>query len=335
MSFNAMVNKANPTLIGGFIIGALALIVAGVLLFANGYFSNPQKNMIFFESSVNGLNIGALVKLKGVPVGKVTDILVIYDDQRAKIIMPVIVEFTPEKIYGMQGGHIEKSTDEDIKMMIKQGLRAQLQTQSLVTGQLFIDINVRPETPVKLLGGDHPMYPEIPSIPSSREQLENTIEDIVAMVRKMPIQQTVESLSNSIQEVEKLLKSPEIASSLGTLDHTLKDVRHLIQTVDGKIEPLTEEFRGSAKESRLLLENVNKNAGPVMLSTQEAMKATTGTMEQARSTLATIDQTAGQNASLDLALKDLASAAKSLRVLADYLERHPDALLYGKNPKEE
>ena len=330
-----MGNKANPALIGGFIVGAVALIVVGVLLFANGFLSNPQKNMIFFEGSVNGLNIGALVKLKGVPVGKVVDILVIYDDQRGKIITPVIVEFTPEKIYDMQGGHINKSTGEDIKTMIKQGLRAQLQTLSLVTGQLFIDIILRPETPVKLLGGDNPLYPEIPSIPSSREQLENTIEEVVAMVRKMPIQQTVESLSNSMQAVEKLLKSPELASSLGTLDHTLKDVRHLIQHIDGKIEPLTEELHGSAKESRLLLENLNKNAGPVMLNAQEAMKATTGTMEQARSTLATLDQVAGQNASLDLALKDLASAAKSLRVLADYLESHPDALLYGKNPKGE
>ncbi|MCX7112447.1 MAG: MlaD family protein [Proteobacteria bacterium] len=330
-----MSNKANPVLIGGFIVGALALVIVAVLLFVNGVFSNPQKNMIFFEGSVNGLNIGALVKLKGVPVGKVTDILVIYDDQRGKIITPVIIEFTPQKLYDLQGGHIEKATNEDIKLLINKGMRAQLQTQSLVTGQLFIDINFRPETPIKMLGGDHPLYPEIPSIPSSKEQLENTIEEIVAMVRKMPIQQTVESLSNSIQQVEKLLKSPEIASSLATLDHTLKDVRHLVQNVDGKIAPLVNELQGSAKESRLLLESINKNAGPVMQSAQEAMKATTGTMDQARSTLLTIDQVAAQNASLDLALKDLASAAKSLRVLADYLERHPDALIYGKNPKGE
>ncbi len=330
-----MNNKANPALIGGFIVGALALIIAAVLLFASGAFSNAQRNMIFFEGSINGLNIGALVKLKGVPVGKVIDILVIYDDQRGKIITPVIVEFTPEKIYDMQGGHIEKSTRADITTMIDKGLRAQLQTQSLVTGQLFIDINFRPQTPIKLLGGENPLYPEIPSIPSSREQLENTIEDIVAMVRKMPIQQTVESLSNSIQQVEKLLKSPEIASSLVTLDLTLKDVRHLIQQVDANLGPLAKELQGTAKESRLLLDNLNQHAGPAMQSAQEAMKATTGTMEQARSTLLTIDQAAGQNASLDLALKDLASAAKSLRVLADYLERHPDALLFGKTSKGE
>ncbi len=330
-----MSSKANPVLIGGFIVGAIALIVAAILLFANGVFSNPQKNMIFFEGSVNGLNIGALVKLKGVPVGKVVDILVVYDEQRGKVITPVIIEFTPKKLYDLQGGHIEKASDEDIKLLIKQGMRAQLQTQSLVTGQLFIDINFRPETPIRMLGGEHPLYPEIPSIPSSKEQLENTIEDIVAMIKKMPIQQTVESLSNSIQQVEKLLKSPEIASSLATLDHTLKDLQHLIRNVDGKVDPLTKELQVTIQESRQLVAKINNNVEPLILNAQETLKATTGTMDQARTTLTTIDQATAQNASLDIALKDLASAAKSMRVLADYLERHPDALLYGKNPKGE
>jgi paraquat-inducible protein B len=298
-------------------------------------FSDAQKNMIFFEGSVNGLNIEALVKLKGVPVGKVTDILVIYDDQLGKIITPVIVEFTPQKVYDMQGGHIEKATGEDINILIKQGLRAQLQTQSLVTGQLFVELNFRPGTPINLLGGDHPLYPEIPSIPSSREQLENTIEDIVAMVRKMPIQQTVQSLANSIQQVEKLLASPEIKSSLVTFNATLKDVQQLIRHADQKIDPLAGELEGSIRQSRLLLESINKMSGPTLVSAQETLQATKDAMNQAHSTLLTIDQATGQNASLDLALKDLSTAARSLRVLADYLERHPDALLYGKTPNGE
>ena len=328
-----MNSKANPVLIGGFIVSALALVIALVLLFANGVFSSSQKNMIFFEGSVNGLNIGALVKLKGVPVGKVTDILVVYDDKIGKIITPVIIEFTPQKVYDLQGGHIEKVTSDNIDLLIKQGLRAQLQTQSLLTGQLFVDINLRPETPAKLLGGNHPLYPEIPSIPSSKEQLEHTIEEVMTMVQKMPIEKTIISLSNSIQQVEKLLKSPEIQTSLATLDQTLKDVQRLIRHVDKSIDPLTGGLEGSLKESRLLLENINKNVGPAMNAAQETMKTTRETMKQAHSTLQTIDQATSQNASLDLALKDLASAAKSLRVLADYLERHPDALLYGKNPK--
>ncbi len=327
-----MNNKANPVLIGAFILGAAALLVAGVLLFASGAFSQSMKNIIYFEGSVNGLNIGAPVKLKGVTVGKVTDILVVYDDQRGKIITPVIVEFDQKKIYNMEGRQIDGSDPRELKKLVEQGLRAQLQIQSLVTGQLYVDINFHPATPAHLMAGEHPLYPEIPSIPSPKEQLENTIDEAVAMVRKMPVQQTFEALLNSILELEKLIKSPEIASSLATLDHTLKDLQHLIHDVDDKIDPIAEGLNGSLKEGQSLLESLNKNAVPVMLGAQEAMKATTGTMNQARATLATVDQTAAQNASLDLAMKDLASAAKSLRVLADYLERHPDALLYGKIP---
>jgi paraquat-inducible protein B len=142
-------------------------------------------------------------------------------------------------------------------------------------------------------------------------------------------------LANSIQQVEKLLASPEIKSSMVTFNATLKDVQQLIRRVDQKIDPLSGELEGSIKQSRLLLENFNKMSGPTLLSAQETMKATTDAMNQARSTLLTIDQATGPNTNLDLALKDLSTAARSLRVLADYLERHPDALLYGKTSNGE
>jgi paraquat-inducible protein B len=214
-------------------------------------------------------------------------------------------------------------------------LRAQLQIQSLLTGQLHVEINFRPETPIKLMGGGAEEYPEIPSIPSPKEQLENTLVEFVAMARKVPIQQTVEALLNTILQMEKLMRSPEVASSLTTIDHTLKDLRHLVRDLDAKLDPLAKGLDGSLQESRKVLANINKNVGPVLLSTQEAMKATTGAMTQAEATLLTMDRATGQNTNLDLALKDLGTAAKSLRVLADYLERHPDALLYGKSPNGE
>lgn len=327
-----MGNKANPTLIGGFILGALALLVVIILLFANGVFSGSQRYLIYFEGSVNGLNIGSLVKLKGAAVGKVIDILVVYDDQQGKIITPVVVEFDPRKIHDLQGRPIGGAGPAELQKLVAQGLRAQLQTQSLVTGQLYVDINFRPGTAVKLLAGETAPYPEIPSIPSSKEQLEGIVEKVLSELRRMPLKETFQALLESILQVEKLLKSPEIPSSLATLDQTLKDLRHLVQALDTRIGPVGAGLEGSLKESQSLLATVNKNATPLLRNTQETMQATTAAMRQATATLATIEQTAGQNASLDLALKDLASAARSLRVLADYLERHPDALLYGKPP---
>lgn len=328
-----MGNKPNPALIGAFILGALALAVVSVLLFASGTFSTAEKSIIYFDGSVNGLNIGSLVKLKGVPVGKVVDILVMYDEAKGKIITPVIVEFAPEKIYDKKGKSFREARRDDFNFLISQGLRAQLQMQSLVTGQLFVDINFRPETPARLLGGEHPPYPEIPAIPSPREELELSVQEIVGMVRKMPVQQTFEALLSTIVQLEKLLKAPEIASSLSTLDHTLKEVQALVRHLDAKIDPLSDGVNGSIKEGRVLLATINQQAGPALGSAREAMQATAQTMRQAQSTLSAVEQTTAQNASLDRALQDLGSAARSLRVLADYLERQPDALLYGKSPK--
>ncbi|MDD5035474.1 MAG: MlaD family protein [Methylococcaceae bacterium] len=327
-----MSKKANPVLIGGFILGSLALLIAFVLIFASGSFSHLHKNMIYFDGSVNGLNIGAPVKLKGVAVGKVTDILVVLDDAHSKFITPVVIEFEHEKIFTPEGRQINGTDPGELKRLIDQGLRAQLQIQSLVTGQLYVEINFRPETPAKLMAGDNPLYPEIPSIPSPKEQLENTIEQVVSQVRNMPVQETFEALLNSILELEKLIKSPAIASSLNSLDHTLKDMQHLVHNLDEKVDPLASDLHGTLKESQSLLKNINQNTIPVLLDAQETLKSTHGAMIQAKTTLGSLDQAVGQNTALDTALKDLSSASKSLRTLADYLERHPDSLLYGKMP---
>ena len=330
-----MSKQANPALIGGFIVGALALAVLTFVLFASGSLTaTAAKNIVYFSGSINGLNIGAPVKLKGVTVGKVSDILVIFDEQNGKVLTPVIIEFEPGKIYDVNGKPLQRTSRSAVKELIDHGLRAQLQSQSLVTGQLYVEINFRPEMPARLVAGDKAEYPELPSIPSSKEQIESTIDEVIATFKKMPLEQTFNAALESILTIEKLLKSPEITSSLVTIDRTLKDLQHLLHHLEGKVDPLTADLHKSLVGSQALLETVNRQSLPLLTSAQDALTATVSTMTQARTTLSTVDQAAGQNASLDQALRDLSSAANSLRVLADYLERHPDSLLYGKLPRD-
>lgn len=328
-----MNRQANPVLIGAFVLGALVLAIAGIMVFASGVLTPVHKNIIYFDGSINGLNIGAPVKLKGVAVGKVTDIIVVFDTERGKIVTPVVIEFEPQKLHSLEGHEIGPAREVNIKHLIERGLRAQLQVQSLVTGQLFVEINFRPETPVRLVAGDSAMYPEIPSIPSPKEQIENTIDEIVATIRKIPLDETMRAILSSIMQVEKLLKSPEITSSLVTIDHTLKDLQKLVQHLDEKIDPLTADIHNTLGTSRALIQNVNGHIPVLMTEAQTTLNATTAAMHQARNTLATVDQAATPNANLDNALRDLSTAANSLRVLADFLQRHPDALLYGKSPE--
>lgn len=327
-----MNRQANPVLIGAFILGAVALAIVGVLVFASGAFQPVLKYIIYFDGSVNGLNVGAPVKLKGVTVGKVSDILVVFDADRGKIMTPVIVEFEPQMFYNLEGRPVGRGQPVDIKRLIERGLRAQLQLQSLVTGQLFVEVNFRPETPIRLLAGPNPIYPEVPSIPSPKEQIENTIDEVVASVRKMPLEETMQAILSSIMALEKLIKSPEIASSLHELDRTLKELHQLATHLNQKVDPLTADLHATLSASRELFQSVNGRAGILMTDAQEALKAATAALNQTRTTLATVDQVTSPNAALDNALHDLSSATNSLRVLADFLQRHPDALLYGKIP---
>ncbi|QSA95483.1 MlaD family protein [Methylococcus sp. EFPC2] len=328
-----MNKQVNPVLIGGFVLGAVALAIAGIMVFASGVFTPVLKNIIYFDGSINGLNIGAPVKLKGVTVGKVDDILVVFDAEGGRIMTPVIIEFEPQKFYNLEGREVATGHPTDTKRLIERGLRAQLQLQSLVTGQLFVEVNFRPETPIRLIAGENAVYPEIPSIPSPKEQIENTIDEVVATVRKIPLEETMHAILESIMTVERLLKSPEITSSLATMDHTLKDLQHLVHHLDEKIDPLSKDLQGTLGASRQLIQNVNGRVDPLSTEVQSALKATASAMQQARTTLATVDQATTPNASLDYALRDLSTAANSLRVLADFLQRHPDALLYGKTPE--
>jgi paraquat-inducible protein B len=325
--------QGNAVLIGGFVVGAVALAVLAVLLFMRGNFTTTARHMIYFSGSVNGLNVGAPVKVKGVAVGSVRDIWVIYDEPHGQVLTPVIVEFTRRKFYEAGGNLLGDVSPKELTALIEQGLRAQLQVQSLVTGQLYVDINFRPDTKIRLVGGDSPPYSEIPSIPSSKEQIESTIDDVIAMVRKMPLEETFKAALNSIVTIEKLLKSPEIASSLTSLDRTLKEFHSFIHHLDSRVDPLSGELQRSLAESTRLLQNVNRQGEPLLTSVREAAETASGAFAQAQKTLETVDETAGRGATLNLALRNLASAANSLKVLADYLERHPDALLYGKGGK--
>ncbi|MGH8068193.1 MAG: MlaD family protein [Candidatus Entotheonellia bacterium] len=148
-----MGRRANPTLIGAFLVGALALIVIGILVFARGQFLTEKRTFVsYFDGSVKGLNIGAPVDFKGVRVGSVTDIRVDYMTNEGEFRLPVFIEIEPDRI--SQVG-VRKTREERLNLyqgMIERGLRAQLGTVSLVTGQLYVQLDFFPGTPAKLVG---------------------------------------------------------------------------------------------------------------------------------------------------------------------------------------
>lgn len=314
-----MSQQTNKTLIGGFVVGALVLVVAGVLVFGSGkMFKKTIDYVMYFQGSVKGLNVGAPLVFKGVKVGAVKEIILQADASKLSFQVPVIVELDPTRIqvlHGKQDGFQEGR----FKQLIDLGLRAQLQTQSMVTGQLIIDLDFHPDKPVRLVN-DTFSLPEVPTIPS-------TIDEITKTVGELPLKEIAEKLNLAIVGIERIVSSPELKSSIKNLDLTLVKAQELLTNVNNQVGPLS----GSALK---LMKNVDAELKPLAESIRRTADTANQTIKQAEKTLMSADEFLGSKSQLRYQiakmLEELVTSARSIRVWADYLERHPEALLQGK-----
>jgi paraquat-inducible protein B len=329
----------SKTAIGGFVIGGIALLIGGIVLFGGGrFFKETRTFVMYFDGSVKGLKVGAPVVFRGVEIGQVSQIILEADAVDNTVRIPVVVEIDPESFHIAKGK--KREPGESLPVMIDAGMRAQLTLQSLVTGQLMVEVDFFPGTPVNLAGTDLP-YPEIPTIPSSMEQL-------VQQVEKLPIQEISEKLLAAVETVERILQDSRLDDTLEALHATVKGAermvghadammtegRGLLADVRAQVDPIGGGLQRAVDDAGRLIRRVDGQVGPVggeaLLAFQDARRM----LGQGRETLAGIDRLVGEDSDvryrLNQSLAELASALQSLRLLSDYLERHPEALLQGK-----
>jgi len=347
-----MSKPTNKTLIGVFVVGAVALIVAGVLVFGSGRFLQKTiKFVMYFEGSVKGLNVGAPVVFRGVKVGTVTDILLRFHPADATFRIPVFVKIEPERVEVIGEAPTREDPQRIRDFLVESGLRARLQMQSLVTGQLMVELDFHPDKPVKLVGGDTG-YPEIPTIPSPLKELSKTIEEA-------PIKEIFKGLLSAVEGIERIVNSPEVIGAIRSLNQVLEDARMLVRNIDGQVAPLASSIERTVRDTRKLVLNVNAQippltssiketvedygklarnvdgqVAPLASSIEETLEKTRAALEQARKSLAVAEDDLAEDSpllvELDNTLKEVGAAARSIRLLADYLKRHPEALLKGK-----
>src|SRR4051812_30930799 len=177
--------KANPKVIGGFVVGAIILLVAGVIAFGGGqYFTPKRKAVLYFNgASLSGLDIGSPVTFRGVKIGSVTDVVIHYDIDNQRLTIPVYVEIELDHFQIVSG---EQNPKENIKGLIERGLRGQLVVQSLVTGQASVDLAFHPETPAVFVGAEK-RFVELPTVPSDIDMLKANLTSVLQRIAKLPL----------------------------------------------------------------------------------------------------------------------------------------------------
>ncbi len=251
--------------------------------------------LLYFAGSVRGLSVGAPVEVRGIKFGEVVDIKLQFDVGELEPRIPVLIRTEPGRIEFVGG---EDAGTSNLDALVAKGMRAQLKTGSLLTGQLYVDIDLHPEAePAKV--SYEGAYPVIPTLPSSMEELRASLAGVLAKIEQLPVAEIGTHLNNTLAGTDRLVNSPELTEAVESLNATIKDTRGLVQSLDARVAV-------------------------------EAAK----TLEQAQSTLASLEDTVNPNSELYTQLTELvdelARAAQSIRLLADYLERHPSALIRGK-----
>lgn len=294
--------KANPAAVGAFVLGAIVLVIGGVLALGSGRFlRETQHYVLFFDGSVNGLTVGSPVKIRGVEIGSVLTVTSLVDTRSRNVVNEVVVEVDSTRFKRL-GPPLGTSA------LVKSGLRARLELQSFVTGQLYVGFDFYPDTPVKLMGFESE-YPELPTIPSVSQEVESTVRGLVARLQELPLTEIANNLNESVASLKSLLSSPDLEAAVAQLDDTVTETREMVT------------------DARGLLDDVGAQVDPVAGGAVAAL-------DQARATLATIDGAVQPDSEvryeLARALEEMTEAANAIRRLADYIERNPSSVVFGR-----
>jgi len=320
--------RASPTLVGVFVLGALALALAGLAVFGSGkLFRRTAQFVMVFGGSVNGLSVGAPVKFRGVQVGSVTKIMLSLPGMTLpELRIPVFIEIDQDLVSKL-GGMINPAEPTSFAALIDEGLRAQLQLESIVTGVLFVELDLFPGSPVNLyLPKGESGYLEIPTQPTLLQEASQTGADLIAKLRDVDFDGLVNSIRDAARSVGDLAGSPELRQTLVAAREamvsardTLTEIRPRIPQLASGVDSASNRLQGSLKRFDTTLGSLDTALG--------SLDTTLGSVNRL------VDPRAPLVYQLTTTLGDLGKAAQSIRELADYLDRNPSAIITGRSPR--
>jgi paraquat-inducible protein B len=293
-----MAKRANRTIIGTFVAGAILLtIVAAVIWGSRELFERKYEYICYFPGSVNGLTTGAPVKYRGVEVGLVKDVRVRYHQAPHDTRIPVVIEIWGKRLREL-GGEREP-TPEMITDLVGQGLRARLETLSLVTGVLYVSLDLTPDSPLSY--AEQPgkgALPEIPTLPTEFEEVQKSVLDVLKNLKNADVKGVSDSIAQTAAAADRLLSSPELLATIKELRHLIAEVRDLTTTLDA-------------------------NSTKTMAALRGTLESATGAISPDAPLLAHLKQT----------LSDVDKAANAFRELSEFLRRNPHAIVAGTKPR--
>ncbi len=316
-----------PAVVGAFILGALGVGILAVLFFGGmRWFAKSSDVVVFFNESVAGLDVGAPVTFNGARIGSVKSVVIRVSVGTLTARIPVVLELDSTQVTWEDGGLGNSAVDFD--RLIKVGLRAQLALQSLITGQLRVDLKFLPDTPAQVVGASNGL-PEIPTVPSDLGQLRDELAGLHLREVSESAQRALTALARVSDHVDAELGpvTRDVHETLAAATQTLQTANQAIDRVQAKASTALEDFdlllveahqqvAGRGGEISRTLVTINRAA-----RTAETLLGSLNGLAEPRSAF---------RGDLEAAIRDLAATASALREFAQFVQRNPNALLTGR-----
>ncbi len=328
-----MLRKPSPVLIGAFVTGAILLLVGGLVFFGSGLlFSHSQTFVMFFDSSLKGLDVGSPVTFRGVPIGQVKKIKILVDPETGGFKMPVYISINPRSLFSFsaKGGISELSNQAMKDIIARRGLKAQLQVQSLVTGKLLVDLDFYPNAPVHYIGLDK-THVEIPTVPS-------TVENIIKTFQEMRIDKLVARVTSVMDGLDALLKSGRIDATLESINDTIMQLQHDMKALTPSLLATLRDVRHTSQAARNLsgsadqrLKALAKDLHRLSVSLDGLVARLNGIAGQVESMTAPGSR---ERYEFEKTMDEMGKAARSLRVFLDSIAAQPDLIIKGRKQED-
>ncbi len=257
--------------------------------------------LIYFNGSVRGLVAGAPVELRGIPIGKVVDVKLVFDEEAVVFNIPVLIEVEPERMLSGQSLAGIEDLKQFLDQLVAKGLRAQIKTGNLLTGQKLVEFDIHPDAPPDKIAWKDP-YPRLPTLPGRVETVTSQIVSIINKLENLPIEQIAADLQATIQNTRKLSGSPALPRAINQLNAVLDDLQKFVDSLKSDVTP-------------------------------EILKTLRQVQNSLTSARSILDSDADFQFMIKNAMDEVSKSARSLRVLTEYLEHHPEAFIFGKGGK--
>lgn len=325
-----MSKKANPTTIGLFIVIGLVLGVIGLITFSSGkLFSKQHRFILYFDASLKGLNPGAPVKLRGVTIGSVAEVLIARNQANTDFSMPVIIDLDEELLHARSDRRMRIHEQTAFDELVRRGLRGRLDAESLVTGVLYVELQVVPNAPPPVFHQLVPEYREIPTVPTTiqelisnlasfdiggiSDKLNSLLTRLDTTITELNVPQLNHGWTNLVASLNRVVDAPDLTNSLTNLRLTLEDARALVKKLDGRVDPIADSVTNTLATAQQTLDQMRR--GVEHLS-------------------GLVSPDAPLQTELTTTLDELSNAARAVADLAEFLQRHPNSLISGKKTPE-